>query len=154
MLLIEHHVVAQVIKAEFIICTIRNIAGISFLFISMVHAVQVHPNRHPQEVINLSHLRTVALSQIVIDCYDMHAFAKQCIQVDRQSTYQRLTFTCLHLRDTALMQRHASNQLNVKMPHAQRPFGSFAYGCKCLRKKLFQGFALLNPGTEFNSLSF
>ncbi|MNW67441.1 hypothetical protein D3C74_460260 [compost metagenome] len=52
------------------------------------------------------------------------------------------------------MQRHTSNQLNVKMPHAQRPFGSFAYGCKCLGKKFLQGFALLNPGTEFSSLGF
>ncbi|MNC77898.1 hypothetical protein D3C75_1299770 [compost metagenome] len=39
------------------------------------------------------------------------------------------------------------------MPHAQRPFGSFAYGCKCLRKNFLEGLAFFDPGTEFFGLS-
>ncbi|MNZ62640.1 hypothetical protein D3C78_807670 [compost metagenome] len=74
MLFIKHHVVTQIIETKFVVRAIRNIAGISSLFISMVHTAQVNPNRHAQEVIDLCHLCAVALSQIVIDRYYVYTF--------------------------------------------------------------------------------
>ncbi|MNE87117.1 hypothetical protein D3C80_1842780 [compost metagenome] len=72
--LIQHHIVAQVIETKFVIRTISDITRISFLLLGMLHTVQVNANRHAQEVINLTHLLTVTLSQIVIDRNNVYTF--------------------------------------------------------------------------------
>ncbi|MNJ51264.1 hypothetical protein D3C77_465640 [compost metagenome] len=75
----------------------------------MLHAAEVYPHRHVKKIINFTHLLTVALSQIIVHRNDVHAFAEERIQINRQGTYQCFPFTGFHLCDTAFMERHASD---------------------------------------------
>lgn len=51
----------------------------------------------------------VTLCQVVVDSYDVDAFAGQGVQVCRQCCCQGLSFACCHLSDGPFMQGHASN---------------------------------------------
>ncbi len=74
---------------------------------------------------HLSHPLRVTLRQIVVDRDNMHALSFQRIQISRQETGLCLTFTSSHLRDTALMQDNAADQLYSVMFRVKHPSRRF-----------------------------
>ena len=133
------HVVAQVIESVFVIRAVRDVRGVRLLAAdrSQIHepvilhhvrriedvarVVRDRGNRQPQAVIDRPHPLHVAPRQIVVDGHQMRAAAGQRIQVQRQGGHQRLPLPRLHLRDTALVQYDAAQQLAIVMPHAGDP---------------------------------
>ena len=109
LIFINYHVITQVVKAEFVICTVSNICSIGSLTIREVHIMHNQANRQTEELVNTAHILAVAACQIIIDSYNMHAFAGQCIQIYRSSSYQGFTFTGTHFGNFAAMQHYATD---------------------------------------------
>ena len=142
LLLVDYHVVTQVIKAELIICHISNITGICLLTLFAGHAVQHDPDRQAQKFMYLSHPLSVTLCQIVIDRYNMNALALQRIQVSRCGRYQRFSFTGTHFGDTSLMQNDSADQLYMVMLHVQDTARGLSHRCKRFRQQIVQCLSL------------
>ena len=68
----------------------------------------------------------------------MNATARQCIEVGGQRGHQRLTFTGLHLSDTALMQHDAADELHPIGTQTQHTVRCLPHGGKGLRQQVIQ----------------
>ena len=77
--LVDNHIIAQIVKSQFIIGHISNVALICLLALLGSHTVQNHTHGESQEFVNLSHPFRVTLCQIVIDRDHMYAFSFQSI---------------------------------------------------------------------------
>ena len=83
----------------------------------------------------LTHPLRVTLCQVIIDCNDVNAFSRQRIQVSRQCGYQRLTFTGLHLSNTALMKDDTADQLHLIVFHIKYTLRGFTHRSVSFRKQ-------------------
>ena len=138
LLFIDNHVITKIIKSKFIIGYISDVRTICSTALFRLHVIQYNTYGQPQELMYFAHPLSITLCQIVIDCNDVHALAFQGIQICRQCGYQCLTFTCLHLSNTSLMQDNTTDQLYPVMLHTQYTLGSFTYSGKSLRQKIIQ----------------
>ena len=138
LLLVDYHVVTQIIKAELVVCHIGNITAVSLLTLLAGHAVQHDSDRQAQKFMYLPHPLSVTLCQIVVDRYDMDALALQRIQISRCGRYQRLSFTGTHLGDTSLVQNDSTDQLYAVMLHVQDTARSLSHRCKRFRQQIVQ----------------
>ena len=154
LLLVDDHVITQVIKAQLVICDIGDIAVVGFPALIIGIRIQDHPDRQTQPTVNRTHPLSITLSQIVIDRDDMYTFPVQRIQVGRKGGYKGLTFTGTHLGDTTLMQDHATDQLHTEGFHAKYTIICFTHYRKCLRKDIIQSLAFFQTFLEFDCFRF
>ena len=125
LLLVNDHVVSQIVKSKFIIRNISNITVICSLTFCIIITVQ-----------NNTHPLSITFCQIIIDGNDVYTFSFQCIQICRKCGYQGLTFTGFHLRNTSLVQYHTTHKLYTVVLHAKNTSCCLSYCCKCLRKQI------------------
>ena len=104
----------------------------------MRHIRHNHANTHAQKVVELAHPGGVALGQIIIHCYQMHALARQGIEVHRKRCYQSLAFAGAHFGNSPRMQHHATDQLHVVVTQAEYATRGFAANCKRFGKDLIE----------------
>ena len=114
------HIVAQIVEAELVIGAVGDVAGVGGRAILVRNVVNDDPDAHAEEVVYPPHPFGVALGEIVVDGDDMHAFARERVEIDRERRDQRLAFAGAHLGDGALVQHHAADQLHVEMALAER----------------------------------
>ncbi|MNC10300.1 hypothetical protein D3C75_579390 [compost metagenome] len=145
LLFIQNHIVPQVIKAELIVRTIGNITGISSLLVLMAHLCQVQAYCHTEEIIYFAHFVTAHGGQIIIDRYQVDAFAGQCIQIQRQSSCLGFTFTGFHFGNPPAVEHHTTDQLHIKVAFAQHPFGGFPDDSKSIGEDIVQLFPFSHP---------
>ena len=113
------HVVPEVVKPEFIVCTVgdvRTVGGFAFL---VVHIVEDHPHGQPQEIIDFGHPFCVSFGQVIVHRYDVDSFAAQGVKIGGQGGHQGFTFTGFHFSDGAVVQRNTADKLHVKVAHAE-----------------------------------
>ena len=110
-------------------------------------------NRQAKETVNLAHPLAVSFCQIVVDGDDVHALARNGIQICRQRCHERFAFTGFHFRNTALMQHNAADDLYAVMAHAEHAPSSLSHGGKCFRQQIIQRLAFLIALFEFVGLS-
>jgi len=91
----------------------------------------------------------IAGGEVVIYRYHMHAFAGERVQIYSQRGHQGFTLTGAHFGDFALVQHHPTDELHIKMAHAQCAAGGFAAHGKGFFQNVVQGFALGEPLLEF-----
>ena len=151
-LFINDHVITQVIKAQLIVGAVCNVAVVCFPALVIVQPVQDAANGQPHKTMHLAHFLGLGLCQIVIDCNDMNALAGQRIQIRCNACHQGLTFTGLHLGDSALMQYGGTDQLYRERTLAKHTVSRLPDCCKCLRKNIIQGLAVAQPLPELYSL--
>ena len=77
LLLVNGHVVPQVIKSQLIIRHIGNVAGIGFLSLLRGHGVEHHAYGQAQKLMDAAHPLRVTLGQIVVDRDDVDSLACQ-----------------------------------------------------------------------------
>ena len=147
-----NHVIAKVVKAEFIIRSVGNIGIISNLSLLEIQVMDNEAYGKAEEFIDLSHPFAVALCQVIIDRNDVNAFPFQGIQVNRSGSYQGFTFTGTHFSNITAVENNTANQLHIEMAHAQYATGRFADNCKGFRKDIVQCFALGQTSLEFVGL--
>ena len=148
------HVVAQIVKAEFVVRAVSDVASVSFAAFLVRQSVDDSADGHAQKAVNLSHPVGVAFCQIVVDGNDMNAFSRQRVQINRQSRNQRFSFTRAHFRDLSAVQNDAADQLDVEMALSDGAFGGFANGCKGIRQNVVQRFAVRQPFFQHRRAGF
>ena len=95
-----------------------------------------------------AHPLGVVLGQVVVDGDDVHALARQRVEVRRQGRDQRLALTGLHLGDVAEVQRRAAHDLDVEVALAEHPLGGLADGRERLGHQVVEGLAVGEPLLE------
>ncbi|EXI66320.1 MAG: hypothetical protein AW08_02676 [Candidatus Accumulibacter adjunctus] len=90
----------------------------------------------------------IAIGEVIVDGDDVHALAGQRVEVGSQRRDQRLALAGAHLGDLAIVQDHATNQLDIEMPHAESPLAGLADDGECLRQQSVQRLAVRHPLLE------
>ena len=149
---IVDHVIAQVVKAEFIIGAIGDVGTIGGLLGVMRHLRQVDASGQAEPAIQAPHPFGIALGQVIIDRNDMHPLARQGIEIGWQGRHQRLALTGAHFGDFPEMQGHAADQLHIEVTHLQYAPAGLATYREGFRQKLVERFALGEAFLEFRCL--
>src|SRR6185503_11962438 len=140
---VKFHVVAQVVKAEFIIRSVSNVRRIRRLAFKIVHVVLNAADFQTEKAMYLAHPLRIARGEVIIDGYDMHTPAPgQGVQISRQCSDQRFAFAGSHLSNFALVQNDAPDQLHIEMAHAGGANACFSYNGKGFGQDLVEGLAL------------
>ena len=112
------HIVAQVVEAEFVIGPEGDVAVVSALTLGRVGLVFVDAvYSEAMELVQRSHPLLITLGEVVIHGHHMDAVTGEGVEEDRQRCHQRLTLTCRHLSDLALMQHDTTDQLHIVVDH-------------------------------------
>ena len=113
-LLIDHHIIAKIVKAEFIIGTVGNIRHISGFLLVRGKTVNDKSGAKTHKFINSSHLLTVTACKVVVYGYDMNALPTERIKICRHCCHKGLTLTCFHFRNTSLMEYDTAYYLHTE----------------------------------------
>ena len=170
-------IIAQVIKTKLAVSTISDIRPIGFGTINQIQLMQIltridllkidqesltailgtirhlqHPHAQPQRLIDRGHPARIAAGQIIVDRDQMHPFAGQSVQVNRQGSHQGFAFAGTHLGDLALMQSNAPDHLNIIMAQSNRALAGFTNHGKCFGQQIIQRLALGQTLLKFSCL--
>ena len=140
--LIDHHVIPQVVKAEFVVGAVGNIGVVGGALFLGAHAADHQPYAQAHPAVQVAHPLAVAAGQVFVDGDDVHALAAQRVKVGGQGGHQRFAFAGLHFRNAALVQNDAAHDLYGEVTHPQHPVGGLPAGGKGLRQDVLQRFAL------------
>ena len=121
------HVVAQIVEAELVVRAVCDVGGIGLTALIVVKPVHDHADGHAEELVNLPHPLRVAACEIVVDGDDMHALAAERVEIDGGGRDKGLAFAGAHLRDRALVQDQAADQLDVEVALLEGALGGFAH---------------------------
>ena len=133
-----HHVVAQVVEAEFVIGAVSDVRRVGDMLLVLRHARQVHAGRHAEETVQPTHHFGIAAREVVVYRHHMHALAGQCIQIHGECRSQRLALAGAHFGDPAAVQHDAADQLHVEVPHAQNALARLAHHGKGLGQEVVE----------------
>ena len=117
------HVVTEVVEAEFIVRTERDVGhvgfatcvGVGLMLVDAVHAQSV-------EFIKRSHPFGVTLGQVVVHRHHVYTVSCQGVQEYGQCGHEGFTFTCCHLGNLSFVQDDAAKQLYVIVHHVPCDF--------------------------------
>ena len=151
-LLVQRHVITQVVKAELVVGAVCDIRIVRFAAFIGAEVVYNQADAQTEEAVDLSHPLRVTLGKIIIDRDDMHTVSGQRVQIGRQNGDKRFAFTGLHLGNASLMQDNAANELHAVRTHPEHTVCRFPADGKCLRKQVLQRFTSLIAGLEFLGL--
>ncbi|MNV24121.1 hypothetical protein D3C71_1151690 [compost metagenome] len=138
----ERHVVAQVVKAVFVVGTVSDVSAVGFLLLLARHVGQVDAHREAQEVVQPPHPLRIAVGEVVVHGHHVHTLARQSIEVHGQGGGEGLALARPHFGDLAKVQRHAPQQLHIKVPHLHDALGALAHHGKGFGQDVIQRFAL------------
>ena len=100
------------------------------------------PTLEPHEAVHLAHPLAVALGKVVVHGDDVHALAGDGVQIGREDGDERFALAGLHLRDAALVQHDAADELHAEGLHAQHAPGRLAHGGEGLRQHVVKALAI------------
>ncbi len=137
----RREVVAQVVEAEFVVRSVRHVAGVGRALLRLRLAARDDADRKAEQPVDRAHPLGVALREIFVDGHDVHALSGERIEVDRKRGDERLALARAHLGDLAVVQHHSADELHVEGAHADRAARGLAGGRECFRKDLIERFA-------------
>ena len=153
LLLVDGHVVPQVVKAQLVVGAVSNVRGVSLPALGGSHAGNHQANGQTQIAVDLTHPLGLIFGQVVVDSDHMDPFPGQGIQIAGQNGHQGFAFTGLHFSDPTLMQNDAAHKLHRIGPQAQHPVRRLPHGGESLRQQVIQGLPLSQPLLELGSLA-
>ena len=112
------HVVAQVVKAKFVVRAKRHIALVCFapgLTVGLVLVDAV--DGEAVEFVERAHPLGVTSREVVVDRHHVDPATCEGIEEDWECGHQRLSLPCLHLGRLATVKGHTANQLHVVVHH-------------------------------------
>ena len=142
LLLVDGHVVAQVVEAHLVVGAVGDVRGVGRAALLGVQAVDDEPHLKAHEAEHLAHPLAVALGKVVVHGDDVHSLAGYGVQIGREDGDERLALAGLHLRDAALVQHDAADELHAEGLHAQHAPGRLAHGGEGLRQHGVQALAV------------
>ena len=148
------HVVAQIIKAELIIGSIRDISRVRSLAFRLIYAMDDQSYLESEVTVDLPHPLAIASSQIIVYRNDVNTLTCQSVQVYRQGGNQGFTLTCFHLSNTPLMQNDAALDLDREMFHTQDAPSCFTHCSEGFGQNIFQALSIRESAFEQISFRF
>ena len=127
-LLVECHVVAQVVEAHLVVGAVGDVAGVGLAALGRGQAVDDKADGQTHEAVHLAHPFAVAAGEVVVDGDDMYALAGQGVEVGRKDGDKGLALAGLHLGDAPLMEHDAAYELHAEGLHAQHAPRGLAHG--------------------------
>jgi len=146
------HIVAEIIKSEFIIRPERDVRSVGPLALFLRDVMLDHTHRKPQEFINGSHPVPVAASQIIVHGHKMHTLAFQSIQIDWKCRHKRFPFAGGHFGDLPLVKHETAQNLHIKVPHLGCPYRGFTHHGKSFGENIIERGAFREPLFELIGL--
>ena len=140
LLLVNGHVVPQVVKAQLVVGAVGDIGGVGIPALTTLHTGDHQTHAQTHVAVDLAHPLGVTLGQVFVDGDHMDTLAGQGVEVAGQNGHQGLAFTGAHLGDPALVQNDAAHELHRVGAHTQHPVGGLPDGGEGLRQNVIQGF--------------
>ena len=141
-LLVNDHVVTEVVKAKLVVCAVGNISGICGASFCIVKRVNDKTDAHAEITVNLTHPLTVTLCKVIVYGNDMYALAGERVEVGGKRGNERFTFTCFHFGNTSLMKYNTADNLNIKVLHAEHSPACLAHYRERFGEKVVKTFAV------------
>ena len=129
----EGHVVAQVVKTEFVVGAVDNVGGVGLFFFLVILAGGDHADAEAKKRIHRAHPLGVAARQVVVHGDDMHRLAAERVQISRQRRHQGFALAGFHLGDFSTVQNCAADNLHIKVAQLQSAPRRLAHHRKSLR---------------------
>ncbi len=149
---VELHVVAQVVEAELVVRAVGDVGGVGDLPLGVVEIVLDDADAHAEEPVDAAHPLGVAARQVVVDGDDVHALARERVEIGGQGGDERLAFARLHLRDLPAVEHHAADELHVEVPHVQHAAAGLTDDRERLGQQLVERVAVGQPRAELGGL--
>ena len=147
-LLEDAHIVPQVVEAHLVVGAVGHIGGIGRPALLLIQIVDDDAAGKAHEAVNIAHHLALVFGQIIVDGDDMHALARQPVEIGGQGGGQGLALAGLHFGDAALMEDDAADELHPEGKLAQHPPVGLPHGGKGLGQQLVQRLALGQPLPE------
>ena len=116
-------VVSQVVEPELGVGDVRHVRAVPFPTLLLGHARLDQPAGQTEELVDLADPLRVAARQVVVHRHDVHALPGERVEERGQRGNEGLALARAHLRDLALVQDHAADELHVERAepeHARR----------------------------------
>ena len=75
LLLVNYHIIAQIVKPELVIGAVGNVGVICSFFLILIHSVNNKPHGKPHKAVKLAHPLGVALCKVIVNRHNMHTLA-------------------------------------------------------------------------------
>ena len=148
LLLIDHHVVTQIVEAHLVICAVGYVGGVCLLALVAFFFVNDKADGQTHEAIDLAHPFAVAAGKIIIDRDDVNAVAREGVKIGGEG----LALAGLHLGDPALMQDDAADYLHGEVLQPEHAPRSLTAGGKRLGENIVKGLSVCKSLLEFGGL--
>ena len=112
----------------------------------------MRPTVRPSQRVDAAHPLAVAGGQVVVDRDEVHALARQAVEVGRQRRDEGLALAGLHLGHPAEVQGGAAHQLHVVVALAEHPPAGLADDGEGLDQQVVEGLAAVEPLAELAGL--
>ncbi len=150
----EFHIVPEIIEAKLVVCPVDHIGPVSLFPLQVSHVVLNNTNFQTEEFIDSPHPFGIPASQIVVHRHHVNTGPREGVEINRKGCNEGLSFPGFHLGDLSLVKNYPAHDLNVEMPHTQKPYGCLPYHSESLRKQVVQRFPLLQAFPELPRFSF
>ena len=107
------HVVAQVVEAHLVVRAVGDIRGVGLAALFAIEVVDDQSDGEAEEAVDLAHPLAVALGEVIVDRDDVHALARERVEVRREHGDKRLALAGLHFGDAPLMEHDAADELHA-----------------------------------------
>ena len=163
----QGHIVAQVVKAEFVVGAVENVgavgigaghrdeagvaalAGVGQLGVVAVGGIVLEAaDGEAEEVIDRAHPDGVAAGEVVVDGDDVDGVAGEGVEVGGQCSDQGFAFAGFHFGDFALVQDGAADELDIVMALAEGAAGGFADDGEGFGQQVVGGGAIVQAAAE------
>ncbi len=136
--LVDHHVIPQVVKAQLVVGAIGDVAGVSGFFVLRAHARQGQAYAKAHKVEHPGHHLALVLGQVLVHCNHMHAFTRKGVQIGGQRQREGFALAGLHFGNAPLVQNDAALNLHGKQALTEHPVHSLPAGGKGLGQNVVQ----------------
>ena len=127
--------VLQVVEYELLVGDVDDVAGVLRAALRQRHVLLDHADAHAHELVERAVVLGVARGEVIVDGDDMYRCSGSRGGAGSEGGDERLSLAGRHLRDPALQQRPAADELHVVGPHADAAHRRLAHGGERLRHR-------------------
>ena len=146
------HVVAQVVEAELGVGAVGDVRRVRLAPVALGHHRRDHPDADAERGVDGAHPLRVAAGQVVVDRDEVHAAAREGVEIDGRHRREGLALAGLHLGDLPGVQGHRPDELDVEEAQAEDPPAGLADQRERLVQDVVERLAVLQARPELVGL--
>ena len=106
-----------------------------------------------EETVNSAHLVRVTLCEVVVYRNYVYTLSGERVKVCGEGSYESLTFTRSHLRDTSLVEKNTTHKLYAEGTLAEHSVVSLTHECECLGENIVECLSVCKVTLELVGVS-